>query len=324
MLNETAVKKVGLPMNSPPPPTHFRELTTRIKRYKYCYLMLIPLLVFLAIFRYTPMINQFLLAFKDYRFADGIISSPWVGFEHFRRMFDSVSFFQVLWNTFIISILKIIWSFWPPIVLALMLNELRSKRFRSVSQTILYLPHFLSWVIVYGIAYAFLSPGFGIINDWIAFLGGEKVDLITSVSAFRPTIIISLLWKEIGWGTIIYLAALAGVDPELYDAASIDGANVWQRIWHITLPGIKPIIVFVFTLTMGSLLSAGFEQIYLFQTSATYSVSDTLETWVYRRGLQDMEYSFATAVGIFQGVVGLVLILVSNKLANKFADGGIW
>ena len=297
---------------------------TRAKQYKLCYLMLIPLVVFLAIFRYYPMISQFAIAFTNYRFVDGIWGSPWVGLAHFQRMFDSATFYRVVWNTFYIAVLRIAWGFWPPIILAIIINELRSKLFRSFGQTILYLPHFLSWVVVYGIAFAFMSPGFGIINNWLEMFGFDRVDLMMSVDAFRPTIIITHLWKNMGWGTIIYLAALAGIDQELYNAAAIDGANVWQRIWYITLPSLKGVIVFVLTLTMGSLLAAGFEQILLFQNAATFQVSDVIETWVFRRGLQGMEYSFATAVSIFQGIIGLILIMTANKIANKLAGTGIW
>ena len=301
-----------------------KSLLHRIKIYKWCYIMFLPVLAYLLVFRYWPLISQFVLACVNYNFGKGIFGSDFVGLKNFQQMLAARNFWNIVGNTFAIAVLKIIWGFLPPILLAIFLNDMRSRHYRRISQTLVYIPHFLSWIIVYGVAYAFLSPGFGILNEWLAFFGISKQNFLVSVDAFRPIIVVTHLWKTVGWGTIIYLAALSGVDVSLYEAASIDGANVPQRLWHITLPGIKPVVVFVLTLSLGSILSAGFEHVLLFQTTATYAVSDTLETWTYRRGLIDMEYSFATAVGLVQSVIGFALVLASNVLSKKFANTGIW
>lgn len=296
----------------------------KIKRYAWCYIMFLPVFLYLVVFKFYPLISQFVLASVDYNFGKGIFGSEFVGLYHYKQMFSSVDFLQVVYNTLAISFLKIVFGFFPPIILAIFLNDLWSSRFRRVSQTVVYLPYFLSWVIVYGISYAFISPGVGIINDWIVQLGGRPIDFLIDQSWFKPIIVITHMWKSTGWGTIIYLAALSGVDVELYEAANIDGANVWQRLLHITLPSIKPVVVFVLTLSLGNILAAGFEQVFLFQTTATLTVADTLETWAYRRGLVDMEYSFSSAVSVLQSVVGLGLVLLANKLSNKYAETGIW
>lgn len=295
-----------------------------MKQFKWCYVMFLPVLAYLIIFKYLPLISQFMLACVDYNLGRGIFGSEFVGFVNFQKMFETRNFWNIVRNTVVIAVLKISIGFAPPIILAIFLNDMRSFVFRKISQTIVYIPYFLSWIIVYGITYAFISPGFGILNSWLSQMGLPTQNFLTQKSAFRPIIVITYLWKTVGWGTIIYLAALAGVDVELYEAASIDGANVWQRLWHITLPGIKSVVVFVLTLSLGRILSSDFEQILLFQTTATYSVSDTLETWTYRRGLVEMEFSFATAVGLVQSLVGFIMVMLSNFLAKKYAGTGIW
>lgn len=305
-------------------PSYRKELARSLKRFYPLYFLFLPVFAFLILFKYVPIVNQFVLALKDYRYIDGIWGSPWAGLTHFEKVFSSRDFPIIVRNTLAISLLRLFWGFAPPILLAIFLNDLRSTLYRRVSQTIVYLPHFLSWVIVYGIAYVFISPGFGLINTWLNALGLPSVDLVTSSEWFRTIIVSTGLWRELGWSTIIYLAALSGVDPELYKAASIDGANVFRRLWHVTLPGIRPIIVFVLILNMGSIMTTGFEQIFLFQTSANYDVSDVIETWVYRRGLIDLDFSLATAVGIFQAVIGLFTILAANFLARKYTGTGIW
>ena len=302
----------------------YKSYIRKIKLYKWCYAMFLPVFAYLVVFRYWPLFSQFFLACVDYNLGKGIFGSKFIGLSNFQRMFATRNFWNIVANTVAIAALKIVWGFLPPIILAIFLNDMRSRRYRRVSQTIVYIPHFLSWIIVYGVAYAFLSQGFGILNDWIESFGMGRQNFLVSVNAFRPIITITHLWKTTGWGTIIYLAALSGVDVALYEAASIDGANVWQRLRHITLPSIKPVVVFVLTLSLGSILTSGFEQVLLFQTTATFSVSDTLETWTYRRGLIDMEFSFATAVGLIQSLVGLFMVLISNVLSKKFANTGIW
>ena len=301
-----------------------KPIWRRMKPYGWCYVMFLPVFAYLVIFRYWPLISQFMLSMVDYSFAKGIFGSDFIGLTNFQRMIESRAFYNVFMNTLIIAALRIFFSFFPPILLAIFINDVSSRIFRKVTQTIVYIPHFLSWIIVYGIAYAFLSPGIGIINGWLKDMGKETVAFFTDVNWFRPIVILTFLWKTSGWGTIIYLASLSGISVELYEAANIDGANVWQRLMHITLPGMKPVIVFVLTLNMGSILASGFEQILLFQTTATYAVSDTLETWTYRRGLINMEFSFAATVGLMQSLIGFFMVYVTNKLARKYADSGIY
>jgi putative aldouronate transport system permease protein len=300
-----------------------RHLLKEIRRYRSVYLLFLPILAFIVVFRYVPIVSQVMLAFKNYQFSKGVFASPWAGFAWFAKAFSSIDFPIIVRNTVAIALLRLLWGFWPPILIAILLDDLWSRRFRQFTQSILYLPHFFSWIIIYGIAWTFLSLD-GVINTWVVALGGKKANFLVLTPWFRPVIIALGIWKELGWGTIIYLAGLSGIDPQLYEAGRMDGIGVFQRIWFITLPQLRPVIVFVLTLSLGGLLSAGFEQVFLFQSPATYEVSDVIETWVYRRGLLGMEVSFGTAVGLFQSAIGLALILTGNWLARKFADTGIW
>ncbi len=294
-----------------------------LRRYRLLYALFIPVIVYYAVFRYYPILVQGVLAFKKYKLSEGVWGSPWVGFDNFVYVFGRPDFYSVLENTVIISLLRIACGFFPPIVLAILLFDLRSGWLRRFSQTILYIPHFFSWVIIYGIVFAMLSNT-GLVNQLIESFGGAAQNFLMAPEWFRPLIVGSGIWKEIGWGTIIYLAALTSIDPSLYEAAKIDGAGPLQRIRHITLPGIRSVVVFLFTLSLGSVLSAGAEQILLFYSPATYEVGDIIDTFVYRQGLSQLQYSMATAVGLFQSVIGLVLILTANRLAKKYAGTGIW
>lgn len=292
-------------------------------RWGALYLMMLPGIVYYLVFRYGP-IYGIVIAFKDFQVFEGILGSPWVGFEHFRTLFSSPFFARVLRNTLTISFLKVLIGFPPPIILALMLNELRRPGLRRTIQTVTYLPHFLSWVIISGILFAFLSPGSGLINNWIKAAGGQPIHFMTEDFWFVVIIVVSQIWKEVGWGAIIYLAALSGIDPNLYEAATIDGANRWQQIGHISIPGIASVIVLLFILRLGHMMDAGFEQIYILYNPQVYEVADIIDTWVFRNGIEQFRFSLATATGFFKSIVGLVLILVSNKLATKWVGHGIW
>ncbi len=294
-----------------------------LKEYKWMYFMLIPGLLYYLCFKYLPMFGL-MVAFKDYSIMKGFFGSDWVGFQHFREIFQSNDFYILLRNTLVISVFKIIFGMIPDIMLALVLNEIGSRWFKRTIQTISYMPHFLSWVIIYGLALAFLSPGDGLLNELIKFFGGQPIDFLTSKTWFRPILYLSEIWKEIGFGAIIYLAALTAIDSTLYEAAVVDGAGRFRQIWHITLPGIRNVIILLLIIRVGNILDAGFSQVYVFLNARVYDVGDIIDTWVFRRGLEEMQFSFAAAVGFFKSIVGLILVLGANSLAKRFDESGIW
>lgn len=285
-------------------------------------LMALPLLYFI-VFRYIPLWNA-QIAFKDFKPRLGVWASPWIGFKHFLTFVKSFYFDQLMANTLIFSVAKLILGIPMAICLALALNETRFPPFRKVVQTVSYLPHFLSWVIVYGILLSILSPGDGLVNKIIEASGGRAIPFLTSPEWFRFIVIGSDIWKETGWSTIIYLAALMSIDPALHEAAAVDGASHLQRIWHISLPGILGVVVVVTLLRLGNILDAGFSQLFVLYSLPVYSVGDIIDTWVYRQGILEFQFSLATAVGLFKGVIGLILIVVSNKLAKRFAGSGLY
>jgi len=287
------------------------------------YLMLIPGILFLLLFKYTPMYG-IVIAFKDFNIYDGLAASPWVGMEHFEKLFLSEDFARVFKNTLIISIYKIFFLFPLPILLAVLMNEIKNMVFKRGIQTIVYLPHFLSWVIVSGLFLQLLSTNGGLINKMIVGLGGESIAFFMNTEVFRSVLISSAGWKEVGWGMIIYLASIATIDPQLYEAAKIDGASRFRQIWHITLPGLVPIIILMFILRLGNILEAGTEQILVMYNSIVYEVADVIGTYVYRIGLGQQDYSFSTAVGLFDSVIGFILIITGNYLSRKFLKRGIW
>jgi len=301
-----------------------RNTLKNAKRYYAIYLLLILPLIYLIIYRFYPIILQFLLSFKNYRILDGPWRSPWVGLANFHEIFTSPNIVNVLWNTLEISVLRLIAGFLPPLILSIMIFDLSSDRYRKISQTILYIPHFFSWVIIYAIVYALFTKS-GIINGYVEALGGKPQDFLIESNWFLPLLIGSGIWKELGWGTIIYMAALTSINAELYESAKIDGAGPLQRIWHISLPGILPVVVFILTISLGTIFTnAGTEQILLFYTPATYRVGDVIGTWIYRQGLGELKYSLGASVGLFQSTIGLLLVLITNKLSTKFAGVGIW
>jgi putative aldouronate transport system permease protein len=294
------------------------------KKHKYIFLMLLPGIIWYAIFHYGPMYGV-QLAFKDFQIMSGINGSPWVGLKHFERMFTgSGDFLNVMRNTLLISAYNIIFGFPAPIILALLFNEVRISWFKRITQTISYLPHFLSWVVLSGLLVVILSPTTGIVNFMLNLIGVEPKYFLGDPSYFRFTLIVSNIWKEVGWGTIIYLAALAGIDPHLYEAAVMDGAGRWKQTVHITLPGIMSVIAIMFIFRVGHILDAGFDQILNMYNPAVYSVADILDTYVYRVGLTQLQYSFTTAVGLFKNVVGLVLLISANYLIKRSGQEGLF
>lgn len=294
-----------------------------IKKNKYLYLLLIPCIVYFIVFSYLPMYGL-IISFKDFKFSKGILGSPWSGLENFRYLFGLKDFYRVFGNSIILSLLKLLISFPIPIILAVLINEIPFIKYKKVTQTMIYLPYFISWVVIGGILVNLLSPSWGIVNDIIKKFGGEPVFFLGSSDYFRPIAIVSHIWKQAGWDTIIYLAAITGVNPDLYEAAKIDGAGRLKRICYITLPCIKPTIVILLLLAIGNIMNNGFEQIYVLQNSSNIAVSEVFETYTYKMGVINGRYSFASSVSLFNSVVGLVLLTVANKIAKLIGEEGIF
>ncbi|MFH5181252.1 ABC transporter permease [Paenibacillus sp. TAB 01] len=289
-----------------------------LNKYKYYYLLMLPGLLYFLIFKYIPM-GGILIAFKDYKLAKGIFDSPWSGFKWFEILFQTEDFWLALRNTVIISFYKLIFGFPAPIALALLLNEVMSSAFKRIIQTIVYFPHFLSWVVLGGMMFTLLSPTTGILS-----LFGVSNSPVMQPEHFRSLLVWSNIWKETGWGTIIYLAAMAGINPELYEAARMDGANRLQLVRYVTLPSIASTIVILLILRTGHILSAGFDQVFILYNPLVYSVADILDTYVYRVGLTMGRYPLAAAAGLFQSAVGLLLLLFSNMLSKRLGGSGLW
>lgn len=298
-------------------------LVQNLVRDKYLYLLLAPGIIYFVVFCYIPMWG-ITIAFKDFNMFKGYFASPWVGFDNFVKLFQGVDFAEKFSNTLIISSLKLLFGFPAPIILALLLNELTSLKFKKTVQTILYLPHFISWVVLAGIIVSFVNPSDGVINYLIEALGGESIDFLNSLTWFRPLLVITDVYKGVGWGTVVYLAAISGVDQGLYEAAIIDGANKFKQMWHITLPSIKNVIVVLAILSLGGILNAGFDQIFLLYNPTVYDVADTIDTYVYRRGMISADYSLATAAGLFKSVIAMILIIGTNKIAKLFGEDAVW
>ena len=286
-----------------------------VYRHREYLLLLLPALVIFVLFRYIPMAG-IVIAFKKYTIVGGLFGSPWVGFTYFERLFDSEKFYQVLWNSIRISFLKIAIGFPGPIIFALLLNEVRQVAWKKSFQTISYLPHFVSWVVVGGIVRDVLSVH-GVVNGMIGFFGAEPRLFLQEMHSFLPIVITSMIWKNIGWGSIIYLAAITSIDPDLYEAAEIDGAGRVRRMWHITLPSITHVIIILFLLRIGNILEAGFDQIFNLYNPLVYDVADIIDTYVYREGISGFQYSLTAAASLFQNVVGLMLLLLVNVVTRR-------
>ncbi len=292
-------------------------------RDRYMYLILIPVIAYYLIFCYAPMYGV-TIAFKDYNMFKGVFGSEWVGLANFERIFSTSDFYMVLRNTLMLNLLQLLFSFPGPIILALLLNELRSVKFKRVVQTIVYLPHFLSWVVVATLLIPMLSPSTGVINQLIERFGGEPIYFMSDYGWWIFVYVAAGVWKSIGWGAIVYLAALAGVDPSLYEAAIIDGANKWQQCIHITIPSIIPTIMVLLILNVGQIMSIGFDQPYLLGNSSVTEVSEVISTYVYRLGLESADISRSTAIGLFQSLVNFVILLITNTVSKKLTGSGIY
>ena len=300
-----------------------RKKWAQIKTNRALYLMLFPGILYFIVFKYIPM-GGLVIAFQDYQPFLGILGSPFVGMKHFIRLFTEDTFLMLMKNTLVIFGLDIAFSFPFPIILALMLNELRGAKFKKFVQTVIYLPHFMSWVVVVSIFYVLLTTEGGVFNNIITYFGGEKVSFLTSTDWLRPIYIFQQMWKGAGWGMIVYLAAITNVDEQLYEAADMDGAGKLRKMWHITLPCIRPTIITLFILKIGHVLDMGFEHMFLLMNPMNKEVAQIFDTFVYTAGIQNGQLSYSTAVGLFKGLVGLALVVLANKLARKVGEDGIY
>lgn len=298
-------------------------LWKHLKRYKYLYLMIVPAIIYYIIFSYIPMYGA-VIAFKDFNASKGILGSSWIGLSNFDQLFKMDKFYQVVWNTITISLKRLTFGFPTPIIVALMLNEIRKTSFKRAIQTAIYLPHFISWVILGGMLVNILSMDNGLVNGIIKAAGGEPIGFLNDNKYFTGTLIASMIWKEFGWNTIIYMAALAGVDPQLYEAAIVDGASRWKQMLHITLPCITSTIVVVLLLRLGNIMEAGFEQIFVLYHPGVYKVADIIDTYVYRTGLTEGKFAMASAVGLFKSAINFFLLITANKLARMAGEDGVF
>lgn len=292
------------------------------KRNKSLYFLVIPVILFYILFHYKPMYGA-VIAFQDYNPRLGVSGSDWVGFDQFLRFFASPYFGRLLKNTLLLSVYGIIFGFPAPIILALLLNELKARKFKKTVQTITYLPHFISLVVVTGIIKDF-TQSTGLINDVIVTLGGVRTSLIQNPALYRTIYIVSDIWQGIGWGSIIYLSALSGVDQQLYEAASIDGAGRWKQLLHVTLPGITPTIVIMLIMRMGQLLGTGYEKTILLYNEATYETADVIASYIYRVGILERNWSYSTAIGLFNSGINLVLLILTNMISKRVSETSLW
>ncbi|WP_409344753.1 ABC transporter permease [Paenibacillus sp. MBLB4367] len=299
------------------------RLWSDLLRDKYLFLLALPGIAYFILFKYLP-IGGLLIAFQNYSPYFGILKSEWVGLAHFQRFFSNDDFYMLLRNTLVINLLNLTFFFPFPIVLSLLLNELRSMAFKRTVQSIIYIPHFMSWVLISGLTYLMLSQSEGMVNKLLASLGLDTIDFLTNSNYFWGLITGQSMWKEAGWGTIIFLAAIAGVDPQLYEAARMDGAGRLRSMWHITLPAIRNVIMILFILQLGSIMDTGFEQIYLMMNGAVSEVADVFDTYVFRSGIQQGQFSYSTAIGLFKSVIGIVLVTGANYLAKRFGQEGVY
>ena len=294
----------------------------KVYQHRAYYLLLLPALVYVLIFCYGPMYGL-QIAFRDYKGYLGILGSKWVGLKHFNTFFNGVYFWRLIRNTLVLSLYSLIASFPLPIVLALLLNEI-GPRSRKISQTILYAPHFISTVVLVGILNTMLSPSIGVVNKLLVELGGESHYFMADPDAFRHLYVWSGVWQGTGWNTVIYVAALAGVSPELHEAATIDGASKLQRIWHINIPSIMPTIVILLIMRIGSLVSVGYEKVYLMQNNMNLEVSEVISTYVYKHGIVQPNYSYSTAIDLFNNVINVTLLLIANGVSRKVSETSLF
>jgi len=292
-------------------------------RDRNLYLLALPGILFFLVFKYVPMTGV-VIAFKEYSPYQGFLNSAWVGLEHFQRFFTNPDFLLLFRNTLAINVMSLVLFFPLPIVLSLLMNELRSKLFKKTVQTIIYLPHFLSWVIIVGITFLLLSQSEGVINKMLVAAGFSPVDFLTNPDYFWLLLTVQSIWKDAGWGTIIFLAAMASVDPQLYEAAKMDGAGRFRQMWNVTLPGIRNVIVILLILRLGHIMDVGFEQVFLMMNGAVSDVADVFDTYVFRTGIKQGQYSYSTAIGLFKSAVGLLLVIGANKVSKKLGEEGVY
>lgn len=308
------------------PVTKKSKLASIIKGFKRnweLYLLITPVIAYFIIFHYLPMYGV-QIAFKDFIATKGITGSPWIGFRHFERFFNSYNFWRVIRNTLTLSLYSLAVGFPAPILLALSMNEVRNKFFKKTVQTVTYAPHFISTVVLVGMMAALLSPKTGIINQFIRLLGGESIAFMTEPGWFKTLYVFSGIWQNVGWGSIVYMAALAGIDTELHEAAMVDGASRLQRIWHINIPGILPTVVILLILNIGSIMSVGFEKVFLMQNDLTMKSSDVIATYVYRSGILGAQYSFSAAIGLFNSIINFILLVTVNRISKKVTETSLW
>ena len=299
------------------------EFVKKFRDGKYLFLLVIPTVICLALFYYLPMYG-IIIAFMDYKPFKGFFGSEWVGFDNFMRFFNYKFLWRTLRNTLVLSFYSLIWGFPAPIILSLLLNEVTNTKFKKFVQTISYMPHFYSVVVVVGLFTMFLAPTGGLITNFLSMLGVNNLNMLADARYFRTLYVMSEIWQNMGWGAIIYLAALTNVDPQLYEAAYVDGASKARCLWSITLPSIAPTIVTMLLLNLGSLLNVGFERAFLFQKPTTYETSEIISTYVYKSGLQSNNFSYGTAVGLFNSVISLVLLICSNFVARHVSETSLW
>ncbi|MBJ9992342.1 ABC transporter permease [Paenibacillus sp. S28] len=301
-----------------------KDTRKKIKQYRVLLLMIVPAVIYYMIFNYAPMYGV-LLAFKDFKITQGILGSPWVGFKHFKMIFEDPYFYTVLRNTLIISVYKLLFGFPVPILFALMLSEITSTKFKRVVQTVSYLPHFISWVVLGGIFFTIFSLD-GPVNMIVHLFGGEKALFLADERYFRTILVVTSIFQGFGWGSIIYFAALSNIDPQLHEAAVMDGAGRFQRMFHISIPMLAPVIAIMLILSMSGILDAGFDQIFNMYNVKVYNVADIIDTYVYRKGLVEMDYSYATAVGLFKSVIALILIVTVNTIVKRLGgkEHALW
>ncbi|MEK4053047.1 ABC transporter permease subunit [Paenibacillus sp. FSL F4-0087] len=300
-----------------------RQEWNPILRNWQLYLLISPVVAYYIVFQYLPMYG-IQIAFKDFIATKGIWGSPWIGVEHFERFFHSYFFWRLIKNTLGLGLYSLAVGFPVPIILALLMNEVRAEKFKKFVQTITYAPHFLSTVVVVGMMMMFLSPRYGIINHFIGMFGGNPINFLSEPSWFKTLFVMSDVWQTMGWSSIIYLAALAGVDSQLHEAARVDGATRLQRIWHINIPSIMPTIIILFILNIGSIMGIGFEKVLLMQNTLNLETSDIISTYVYRSGIQDAEYSFSAAIGLFNSIINFILLVTVNQISKRMSETSLW
>ncbi|MDF2924668.1 MAG: sugar transporter permease [Paenibacillaceae bacterium] len=318
-MNKPALSAVAAPYGKS---ALLRKLYRDLLLNKYLYIMMIPVVVFYAVFHYAPMYGA-VIAFKDYSPMKGIMASDWVGFREFEAFFSTYYFWRILKNTVLISLYSLLFEFPLPILLALMINEVRSKLFKKAVQTLTYMPYFISTIVIAGIIRDFTGSN-GVINAAYSFFGGDGTSMLQHPELFRPIYIFSEIWQKIGWESIIYLAALTGIDQEQYEAARMDGASRLRQMWHVTLPGITPTIVILLILRVGNMLNVGFEKIILLYNPMTYETADVISSFVYRKGLLEFSWSYSTAVGLFNSVINLTLLVTANWITRRVSENSLW